>query len=160
GLTPTEVVAVNRYTHDQELAAHGHDDYQLYRRYAEGILDAIGELPGRDREHGRAVFAALAGSPDADDRADAAICLPSLLEADHEFGLTLFEQLLRDPSVSVRIEATEHLHGVNVATASETLRDQVVERRSELGLTEDEVDHLHHVHLSAERGEGIYRLGE
>lgn len=162
-LTPAEIVAVNRYTHGQELAARERGDntaLQLYSRYAEGIIDAIGELPSRDREHGRAVFETLASSPDVHDRAEVPACLPSLLKVDHDFGLTLFEHLLRDPSGDIRGEAGSLLGEVNAATASGKTHAQAIEWRTELGLTEAEVDHLQYVQLRTERGEGIYRLGE
>ena len=49
---------------------------------------------------------------------------------------------------------------MNAATASDKARAQAVEWRTELSLTEAEVDHLQYVQLRTERGEAIYRLGE
>ena len=65
-LTPADIVAVNRYTYGQELAARERGDnaaIQLYSRYAEGIIDAIQEPPSREREHGLVAFETLAEQP-------------------------------------------------------------------------------------------------
>lgn len=164
GLSAGEIVAVNRYVRNQEQLARQRDDraaVTLYQRYADGLLEALADLPTRDHTQGYAVFTALSESPDQRDRSDAAICLPNLLKADHPFGLMLFDRLLRDPDSSVRLQAAQLLASLNPApTATDEVRQQVIEWRTELSVMEDEVVQLQHVAIQAERGEGIYRLGE
>lgn len=170
GLTHWEIVAVNRHLRElkpEDLKVDGgalgsvtSETARFHGRYEEAVLDAISELPFHDRDKGRAVFTALIESPNESDRGDAAGCVPGLLQADHEFGLTVFERLLRDPSGKVRGSAGDVLSGLTTSSSNDEMRKQVAERRAELGLGEMEVGRLQHAYLLAERGEGIYRLGE
>lgn len=154
-LSPGEVVALDRYLrskereHDQAVEEGRPDDYE--ERFAPH-LDALGhhltELPQHDADRARAVYSAFVDSPHEGDRDSAARMIDYLASADREYGLVLWDRLMRDPSPEVREEAYNQLGDCLGARTAEEAEPSL----QWLGITWFDVTRLLHAYIRAEHG--------
>jgi hypothetical protein len=151
-LTPTEIIAVNRYSWQEYLSP--------LREYGVAIYEAIEELPGRDPARGLAVFELMAASTHPDDRSDIVRCIAGLIKVDHDNGLRLFDQLIRDSDGVVRSNAAEVLDRVLLQPdAGEDNVAWTMEQRAAWGVSAAEVERLQLARMRAERAENRFELG-
>jgi hypothetical protein len=156
-LHPSEVVALDRYLrsnereHEQAVEEGRQDDYeQRFAPYAAARDHHLTELPGRDPDRARAVYGAFADSPHENDRGSVARMIDSLTAADREYGLVLWDRLIRDPSPGVREEALNQL-GDCLGTSTAEEAEPALQR---LGITWFDVTRLLHAYIRAEHGTG------
>jgi hypothetical protein len=76
------------------------------------LKNALLQLPQRNLDHARDVYTVLAGSPLDRDRREAGFIIRGVVRFDREFGLSLWDQLLRDPVREVRSEAKNSLNAL------------------------------------------------
>src|SRR6266545_6508837 len=102
-----------------------------------GLGRTIAELPQLDLGFARDVYTAFATSPLAEDRRSGAHYLGYLTRTDHDYGLSLWDQLVRDPDADVRDSA---IRGVLYYRQAIKARNQrrIAEQRNETGLTSRE----------------------
>jgi hypothetical protein len=150
-LTPAEIVAVNRYSAEN----NGMGD-----PYSDAIFSALEELPDHDPVKGLTVFELMAASASPRDRSDAALCISGLIKVDHDNGIRLFDRLLRDSELTVRSSASTALD--HVVLGQDDNDEEVAERmqqRTEWGISAAEVERLRLARDQAERGENRFQLG-
>lgn len=164
-LSPTEVVTLDRFLrakqreHDEAVEA-GRADDRYEREYApriEAVNTALQQLPVSNPGHARAVYAAFVESPLEDDRISGASMIDFLVEADHEYGLVLWDQLVRDPSPRVRLEAYNRLGERGLFSDTP---EQSESSRERLGIDWYDVARLLDAYIRAEHGTAVYELGD
>ena len=116
----------------------GIDDIQIDR--------AFNQLPQRRPEVGAAVYTILAESPEWQDRRDVAYSIGKLTAANHDVGMRLWDQLIRDPDSSVRLNAYYQFSEA-IRPENSELED---ERLAELGLTPRDALHLLRAYVEGE----------
>jgi hypothetical protein len=148
---------------DEETDEH----YRLYRSLGE----VVPKIPDRDPEYGLHLASELAVRPNSVIRWNAILMLPSLTRHNHDAGVDLWQDLIRDEDPENREAALElarlsdvprELHprggGGYLWNERESLfNEHEYEAASEIfaeqGLTVDDARHLHEVFLAASRDE-------
>lgn len=142
---------------DETKAIHADLGGRVNLNYA--LSRTLGELPQQDLAFARDVYTAFALSPQMEDRRAAAALIRNLTAVDHDYGLSLWDQLVRDREPDVRGSAIRPvLYYRQVIKARNAKR--VAAKRAELGLTSRDAGRLVRSHEAAERGENICDLGE
>jgi hypothetical protein len=156
-LHPGDVVALDRYLrskereHQQAVKEGRQDDYeQRFAPYAAALDHHLTELPEHDTDRARAVYGAFADSPHESDRGGAARMIDSLTASDREYGLVLWDRLIRDPNPAVRQEALNQI-GDCLGTSTAEEAEPALQR---LGITWFDVSRLLHAYIRAEHGTG------
>lgn len=77
------------------------------------LLSKVSKLPDTDIERAKEVFSAFVNSPILEDRAMPLVCgygtLVGLVRADHDYGVALWDQLIRDTDKRIRDAAETEL---------------------------------------------------
>jgi hypothetical protein len=166
-LSPPEIVDVHRVLRRHDRAAVEASKSGVYSleehgpgvALAWGVSQAIDGLPERDLDFARDVYAAFATSPLAEDRRHGAWRINRLTRVDHDYGLELWDQLLRDVDPDVRRAAVWSVRAYRERVQKGNRR-QMAESAEETGLTSREAARLLRTYEAAERGERICDLGE
>lgn len=104
-LRPLEIVLVRRYVHNMPV-----EGFPAFDRLADDLERQLKALPTRDLPFAREVYGTFAASPYPADRLHAGLLLRSLTLVDHEAGLALWHQLVRDEHPVVRRDTYEPIH--------------------------------------------------
>lgn len=114
---------------------------------------ALELLPSRNIEHARRVIEAMVLSPLNDDRRVAAYFINKLTRYDHDYGMVLWAQLLRDSDAIVRMSAEESLPDLDLDDYPEELARVL----SGIGLSRSDVSQLRLIYLDHEESGELNR---
>jgi hypothetical protein len=158
-MSPGEIITLFREAEAREREAETSedaDDNEFYRwqNIATDINHALEQLPQRDLEHARAVYAAFASSALDVDREKGAYTAYVIVRFDYEFGMQLWDRLLRDRNRDVRLLAREPLE---LYLGREEFAEEGLSR---LGLTWKDAYQLMRAFAYAERGWDQYDIGQ
>lgn len=122
------------------------------------LLDAaLDALPQHNLPHARAVYTAFAENPLIEIRCTGAMMPQHLTPFDHDYGLQLWNQLIRDVDEEVRFCAYENLRGV--LDDEQSADEESAERElREYGITWRDAFGLLHSYIRAERGTDHYDI--
>jgi len=136
------------------------DDERQQLAIVEGLDRTLDALPEIDIEFARGVYTTFRNSPIDHERAEIGLKMRHLTRADHDFGLRLWRELVRDPNFHVRGETIIPLEEEYLAA----LRAEDYERADavlrDLGLTADEAFGLLKDYERAQHGENICNIGQ
>ncbi len=127
-----------------------------YSRAAFEVGDAVYHLAERGHvELGREVYTLMASSAEIDDRLTAAGTMWIVTPHDHDFGITLWEQLLADPASEVRDRAYEYLDNLRNYRSDYAVNKEI----KRLGLSHLEFMRLQHARVEALRTQNYRVIG-
>lgn len=155
---PGEVVALWREAAARLTEADANEEIEdaEVTRLEDFAIDldiALWQLPQYNLAHARAVYAAFAESPLDCDRRQGAVIVYTMPRVDRNYGLRLWNQLMRDRSADVRLQAKEALYFY-------LKEDEYAEEGlSCLGITWRDAYRLLDAYANAERGFSVYELG-
>lgn len=114
--------------------------------------EAMAVLPAHDLDRAKVIYSAFAESLDPRDRSSISIHMPDLCSVDHDTGVTLWEQLIRDPNEAVRRDAYRELEERSGLADEVPSHDPVEADRqvAAIGLSWRDVAWLSYAHRQAE----------
>ncbi|WP_173155629.1 hypothetical protein [Phytohabitans suffuscus] len=117
-------------------------------------------LPEHDANFGREVYTALAESADHINRGLAGSWVGNLTRVDHDYGVMLWDRLVRDEKSSVRYEAYAGGLRAGVAAIADMSREVAEEKLSAIGLTLLDGIDLFRAFEYARQGHNLHALGD
>lgn len=145
GFSPAEIVAAYREARSRGLRGR--------------INNALSDMTERDPDRAREVHLAFVDSPLPEDRMGAVYGLIEVTNMDREFGVALWDRLLRDSDPKVRSEARYVLSDFEDAL-DRSDSEECDRVAAMLGMTWDDGHNLVAAAERAEQGRDIFDLGQ